>query len=161
MINRREFITLVGGAAAWPLAARAQQSAVPVVGFLRNTIAPPFAHLVTELGKGLSEEGFVEGRNVIIEQRWGDNQPDRLPGLAADLVRRKASVIVGNTPAVLAAVRVASPTVPFVFVTGDDPVKMGLVASLNRLEGNLTGVTFFGGSMLGAKRLALLHELVP
>jgi len=162
MIKRREFITLLGGAAAaWPLRAGAQQSAVPVVGFLRNTTAPPFAHLVTELGKGLSEEGFVEGRNVIIEQRWGDNQPDRLPGLAADLVRRKASVIVGNTPAVLAAVRVAGPTVPLVFVVGDDPVKMGLVASLNRPEGNLTGVTFFGGSMLGAKRLALLQELVP
>src|SRR5262245_27275400 len=161
-MRRREFITLLGSAAvAWPAAARAQQSAMPVVGFLRNTIAPPFAHLVTELGKGLSEEGFVEGRNVIIEQRWGDNQPDRLPGLAADLVRRKASVMVGNTPAVLAAVRVAGPTVPLVFVVGDDPVKTGLVASLNRPEGNLTGVTFFGGSLLGAKRLALLHELVP
>ena len=134
---------------------------MPVVGFLRNTVAAPFAHLVTELGKGLSEEGFVEGRNVIIEQRWGDNQPDRLPGLAADLVRRKAAVIVGNTPAVLAAVRVAGPTMPFVFVVGDDPVKMGLVTSLNRPEGNLTGVTFSGGSILGAKRLALLHELVP
>src|SRR5262249_15985160 len=142
--RRREFITLLGGAAAWPLAARAQQAAVPVVGFLRNTIAPPFAHLVTELGKGLSEEGFVEGRNVIIEQRSADNPADRLPGLAADLGRRKAAVIVGNTPGVLAAVRVAGPTVPFVFVVGDDPVKMGLVASLNRPEGNLTGVTFFG-----------------
>jgi len=160
-MKRREFITLLGGAAAWPDVARAQQPAMPVVGFLRNTIAAPFAHLVTELGKGLSEEGFVEGRNVIIEQRWGDNQPDRLPGLAADLARRKASVIVGNTPAVLAAVRVAGPTVPLVFVVGDDPVKMGLVASLNRPEGNLTGVTFFGGSMLGAKRIALLQELVP
>jgi putative ABC transport system substrate-binding protein len=160
-IGRREFITLLGGAAAWPLAARAQQTAMPVVGFLRNTFAAPFAHLVTELGKGLSEEGFVEGRNVIIEQRWGDNQPDRLPGLAADLVRRRAAVIVGNTPAVLAAVRVAGPTVPLVFVVGDDPVKSGLVASLNRPEGNLTGVTFFGGSLLGAKRLALLQELVP
>ena len=124
-MKRREFITLLGGAAAaWPLAARAQQPAMPVIGFLRNTVAAPFAHLVTELGKGLSEEGFVEGRNVIIEQRWGDNQPDRLPGLAADLVRRKAAVIVGNTPAVLAAVRVAGPTVPLVFVVGDDPVKM-------------------------------------
>jgi putative ABC transport system substrate-binding protein len=161
-MRRRNFITLLGGAAAgWPLAARAQQQPVPVVGFLRNTIAAPFAHLVAEVAKGLSEEGFVEGRNVIIEQRWGDNQPDRLPGLAADLVRQKASVIVGNSPAVLAAVRVAGPTVPFVFVVGGDPVKMGLVASLNRPEGNLTGVTFFGGSLLGAKRLALLHELVP
>jgi putative tryptophan/tyrosine transport system substrate-binding protein len=158
-MKRREFITLLGGAATWPLAARAQQPAMPVVGFLRNTIAPPFAHLVTELGKGLSEEGFVEGRNVIIEQRWGDNQPDRLPGLAADLVRRKAAVIVCNSPAVVA--RAAGPTVPIVFVVGDDPVKMGLVGSLSRPEGNLTGVTFFGGSLLGAKRLALLHELVP
>src|SRR6476620_9331091 len=95
MTKRRDFITLVGGAAAWPLAAGAQQAAMPVIGFLRNTAAAPFAHLVTELGKGLSEEGFVEGRNVIIEQRWGDNQPDRLPSLAADLVRRKAAVIVG------------------------------------------------------------------
>src|SRR5262245_52966591 len=121
-MKRREFIALLGGGglllAVKVRRARGQQPAMPVVGFLRNTIAPPFAHLVTELGKGLSEEGFVEGRNVIIEQRWGDNQPDRLPGLAADLVRRKASVIVGNTPAVLAAVRVAGPTVPLVFVVG-------------------------------------------
>ena len=125
-VRRRDFVALLGGAVAgWPLAARAQQAAIPLVGFLRNTIAAPFAHLVTELGKGLSEEGFVEGRNVIIEQRWGDNQPDRLPGLAADLVRRKAAVIVGNTPAVLATVRVAGPTVPLVFVVGDDPVKSG------------------------------------
>jgi putative ABC transport system substrate-binding protein len=160
MIGRREFITLLGGAAAvWPLAVRAQQPAMPVVGLLRSTTAAPFAHLVVELGKGLSEEGFVEGRNVIIEQRWGDNQPDRLPGLAADLVRRKAAVIVCNSPAVVA--RAAGPTVPIVFVVGDDPVKMGLVGSLSRPEGNLTGVTFFGGSLLGAKRLALLHELVP
>src|SRR3954465_7189401 len=160
-MKRREFIALMGGAAAWPAGARAQQPAVPVVGFLRNTIAAPFAHLVAELGKGLNEEGFVEGRNVIIEQRWGDNQPDRLPGLAADLVRRKAAVIRRNPPGVLAAVGVAGPTMPFVFVVGDDPVKMGLVTSLNRPEGNLTGVTFSGGSILGAKRLALLHELVP
>jgi putative ABC transport system substrate-binding protein len=161
-MRRREFITLLGGAPiAWPLTARGQQPAMQVVGLLRSTTAAPFANLVVELGKGLSEEGFVEGRNVIIEARWGDNQPDRLPGLAADLVRRKAAVIVGNSPGALAATRVAGPTVPFVFVVGDDPVKMGLVASLNRPEGNLTGVTFFGGSTLGAKRLALLHELVP
>src|SRR5262245_12075435 len=153
-MNRREFISLLGGAAvAWPVAAHAQQAAVPVVGFLRSTIAAPFAHLVTELGKGLSEEGFIEGRNVIIEQRWGDNQPDRLPGLAADLMRRKAAVIVGNTPGVLAAIRVAGPTVPFVFVVGDDPVKMGLVASLNRPGGILDGVEFFGVRMVGAQRL--------
>jgi putative tryptophan/tyrosine transport system substrate-binding protein len=159
-MGRREFVALLGGAAAaWPVAASAQQPTMPVVGLLRSTTAAPFANLVVELGKGLSEEGFVEGRNVIIEARWGDNQPDRLPGLAADLVRRKAAVIVCNSPAVVA--RAAGPTVPIVFVVGDDPVKMGLVTSLNRPEGNLTGVTFFGGSLLGAKRLALLHELVP
>ena len=134
---------------------------MPVVGFLRNTIAAPFAHLVTELGKGLSEEGFVEGRNVIIEQRWGDNRPDRLPGLAADLVRRKAAVIVGNTPAVLAAIRVAGPTMPIVFVVGDDPVKIG-----SRRQPQPTGRQSDGRDVLwrqhlGAKRLALLHELVP
>ena len=159
-MRRREFITLLGGAAvAWPMAARAQQPAMPVVGLLRSTTAAPFTRLVAELQRGLSEEGFVEGRNVTIEQRWADNQPDRLPDLAADLVRRKAAVIVCNSPAVVA--RAAGPTVPIVFVVGDDPVKMGLVGSLSRPEGNLTGVTFFGGSLLGAKRLALLHELVP
>jgi putative ABC transport system substrate-binding protein len=159
-MRRREFITLLGGAAvAWPMAARAQQPAMPVVGLLRSTTAAPFTRLVAELQRGLSEEGFVEGRNVTIEQRWADNQPDRLPDLAADLVRRKAAVIVCNSPAVVA--RAAGPTVPIVFVVGDDPVKMGLVGSLSRPEGNLTGVTFFGGSLLGAKRLALLHELIP
>src|SRR5262245_41436791 len=160
-MRRREFISLLGGAAVvWPLAARAQQPAISVVGLLRSTTAAPFAPIVTQLRKGLSEEGFIEGRNVAIEQRWGDNQSDRLAGLAADLLRRRPAVIVLNTPA-LEAVRTADPTVPIVFVVGDDPVKMGLVASLNRPEGNLTGVTFFGGSLLGTKRLQLLHELVP
>src|SRR5262249_24309794 len=160
-IRRRKFLATLGGAAAWPLAARAQQPAMPVVGLLRTTTAAPFAPIVVELRKGLSEEGFIEGHNVALEQRWADNQLDRLPRLAADLVRRKAAVIVVNTPAVVAAARTADPTVPLVFVTGEDPVKMGFVSSLNRPEGNLTGVTFFGGSVLGAKRLELLHELVP
>jgi putative tryptophan/tyrosine transport system substrate-binding protein len=160
-VRRREFFTLFGGAAAMsPLGAWAQQPAVPVIGLLRSTPAAPFARLVAELRKGLSEEGFVEGRNVAIEQRWADNQLDRLPALATDLVRRNAAVIVLNTPG-LEAARAASLTVPIVFVVGDDPVKMGLVGSLNRPEGNLTGVTFFGGSLLAAKRLEMLHELVP
>ena len=158
-MKRREFITLLGAAAAFPFSVGAQQPAMPLVGLLRSTTAAPFTRLVAELQRGLSEEGFVEGRNVSIEQRWADNQPDRLPDLAADLVRRKAAVIVCNSPAVVA--RAAGPTVPIVFVVGDDPVKMGLVGSLSRPEGNLTGVTFFGGSLLGAKRLALLHELIP
>jgi putative ABC transport system substrate-binding protein len=160
-MRRRAFIAGLGSAVAWPVLARAQQAATPVVGLLRTTTAASFAPIVVELRKGLSEEGFVEGHNVALEQRWADNQLDRLPGLAADLVRRKAAVIVVNTPAVVAAARAADPTVPLVFVAGDDPVKMGFVSSLNRPEGNLTGVTFFGGSVLGAKRLELLHELVP
>jgi putative ABC transport system substrate-binding protein len=160
-MRRRAFITLLcGTAAAWRVAASAQQQSMPVVGLLRTTAAAPFAPIVVEFRKGLSEEGYIEGHNVALEQRWADNRLDRLPGLAAGLVRRKASVIVVNSPGVAAA-RAASPTVPLVFVAGDDPVKMGLVSSLNRPGSNLTGVTFFGGSVLGAKRLELLHELVP
>ena len=163
-MKRREFITLLGGAAAvpsvfWSLAARAQPPAMPVVGLLRSTPAAPFTALVAALRQGLGDEGFVEGRNVAIEQRHADNQLDRLPDLAADLVRRQVSVIVANILAV-DAVRAATASIPIVFVSGEDPVKGGLVASLNRPEANLTGVTFFGGSQLNAKRLELLRDLI-
>jgi putative ABC transport system substrate-binding protein len=143
-MRRRDFISgIAGSAAAWPLAARAQQPAMPVVGLLRSTSAAPFAHFVAAVRQGLGDEGFVEGRNVMTEQRWADNRRDRLPELAADLVRRQAAVIIANGPSVNDA-RAATTTIPIVFVTGDDPVKMGFVGSLNRPESNLTGVTFFG-----------------
>jgi putative ABC transport system substrate-binding protein len=156
--DRREFIGLVGGAAAWPLAVRAQP--IPMVGLLRSTPAEPFAHLVAALRQGLTEEGFVDGRTVLLEQRWADNHLDRLPALAADLIRRQPAAIVGNSFAAEVA-RAATSVIPIVFVSADDPVGTGLVASLNRPGGNLTGVTFFGGSQLNAKRVELLHELVP
>jgi len=157
-MRRRDFIKAVTVATAWPLTARAQQ-AMPVVGLLRSTPAGPFTQIVVAFRQGLTEAGYTEGENVVIEQRWADNQLDKLPDLAADLVRRKAAVIVGNGPAVGAA-RSAAATMPIVFVIGGDPVAQGLVSSLNRPGGNLTGTTFFS-NRLGAKRLGILRELVP
>jgi putative tryptophan/tyrosine transport system substrate-binding protein len=159
-VNRREFIALIGGAAAaWPFAARAQQPVMPVVGFLRSATLADVQQWVTAFRQGLKEAGFVEGRNVAIEFRSADNHPDRLPALVADLIRQPVAVIVGNTDSAVAA-KAATTTVPIVFATGSDPVRDGLVASLNRPGGNVTGVAFFS-SVLGAKRLELLRQLAP
>jgi putative ABC transport system substrate-binding protein len=158
-IARRTFIAAVGGTAvAWPFAARTQQPAMPVVGFLRSTSAADSTQLVTAFRQGLKNVGFVEGQNVAIEYRWADNNLDRLPALVAELISRPVAVIVGNNAAVFAA-KAATTTVPIVFAYGSDPVQDGLVTSLNRPGGNVTGVIFFAA--LGAKRLELLHQLVP
>jgi ABC-type uncharacterized transport system substrate-binding protein len=159
-MRRRQFITLLSGAAAWPLAAHSQQPGRPIIGFLSSSSAGPEARVVENLRRGLSDAGFVEGRNLVIEYRWAEGRYARLPELAAELVRHPVAVLVAGGITAAVAAKAATATIPIVFYTGSDPVKLGLVSSLNKPDSNATGAVFWGKQLV-AKQFEFLHELIP